>query len=55
MSALPGNPELLGDVSDRPMITQHSLDQQSPPTSGESGINVRQENLLASGRLQHLH
>jgi hypothetical protein len=49
MSALSGNTEFLGNMSDRPMITKHSLDKQGPPTSGESGINVRQENLLASG------
>ncbi len=49
MSALPGNTQFLRDVRNRTMFAQNSFDQQSPPTNRESGISVRQENLLASG------
>jgi hypothetical protein len=48
MGALPGNTQLLRDVSDRPPLLEHTLDQQHPSANIQAGISVRQENLLAS-------
>lgn len=49
MSALPRNPELFGDMRDWSMLPENTLDKQQPSANIQTGINVRQENLLASG------
>lgn len=49
MGALPGNTELLRDVSNRSLLLKHTLDQQHPSVNIQASISVRQENLLASG------
>lgn len=49
MRALPGDTEFFGDMRDRTPGVDDAFDQQRSPANGESGINVRQENLLASG------
>jgi hypothetical protein len=48
MGALPRNTQFLGDMRNRATIHNNPLDKQNPATNGQAGINVRQENLLAS-------
>jgi hypothetical protein len=55
VGALPRNTEFLRNMSYRAAIKQNPFDQQNPAANGQTSINVRQENLLASGRLRHLH
>ena len=42
--ALPGNPELLGNVRDR-ATTQHAGDQQQPAMGSQTSISVGHEDL----------
>lgn len=47
MSTLPRHPQFFRDVSDRPVLIENTLNQQQPSANIQTGISVRQENLLA--------
>jgi hypothetical protein len=55
MSTLPGDPQLLGDVSDRTAIVDHPSHQQTTTMQIQTSISVGHEDLLVREDVRHLH
>jgi len=55
VGALPGNTELFSHMSDRAMISQNTLDEQSPPANSQASINVGHEDLRFCEDVRYLH
>lgn len=55
MRALPGNTELLGDMSDRTTVLDHPLNKQATAVHIQTSISVGHEDLLVSRDVRHLH
>jgi hypothetical protein len=47
MRALPGDPELLGDMSNGSSVAADTLDEQAATSKVQTGVSVRQEDLRA--------
>jgi hypothetical protein len=52
---LPGDPQLLGDVSDRAAIAKDTFDEQTTPVGVQTSISVGHEDLLVGRDVRHLH
>ena len=55
MGALTRDPELLGDVSDRPTIVDHARDEQTTTVQIQTSVSVGHEDLLVGEDVRHLH
>ncbi|MDR6689094.1 hypothetical protein J2Y41_004700 [Arthrobacter sp. 1088] len=55
VGALPGNTQFLRHVGNRPLITDHPLNEKKSPVNGQTGISVGHEDLRGREDVRYLH